>query len=290
MTASHSTSDPRLGQVLGGRYRVVSVLGTGGMGTVYAAEHVATGQAAAVKMLLPELNEFPQLRRRFEREGRAAGFLQHPNLVEVYELGTDDDEALYLAMELVRGESVADQLERGPIAPRLALSIARQTLLGLDYAHQHGLVHRDLKPENIMVTGARVKLLDFGIVKVLADVANLFGWDKLTRTGVVVGTPRYMAPEQALGRPVDQRADLYSLGVILFEMLTGRPPFESDDSMSLLRMHISTPPPTLAAMCAAASWRTPAMEALVARALAKQPRDRFADAREMMAAVDQVVL
>ena len=288
------TPDPLVGQVLG-RYRLVELLGVGGMGSVYRAEELGTGRAAAVKTLLPELVDYPEIRRRFEREGETAGFLQHPNIVEVYEMGQSDDGRLYLAMELVRGESVADLLEEGPLHPRRALVIARQTLLGLGHAHQLGLVHRDLKPDNIMVERAgqpgrefdRIKLLDFGVVKLLSDAAGVFGWEKLTQTGVVCGTPRYMAPEQALGRAVDARADLYALGIIVFEMLVGRAPFDSDEAVELLRMHVSRPPPPLAEAAGRASWCTDALCRLVDRALAKQPGERPVDARRMIEALDE---
>ena len=294
MSANRLTPDALIGQVLGGRYRLRSVVGVGGMGAVYAADDVTTGRPVAIKTLLPELDNASEIRRRFEREAATSGFLQHPNIVEVYEMSAAGDGTLYLAMELVRGTSVAGLLADGAIHPRRVLVIARQTLLGLGYAHQHGLVHRDLKPENIMVARRgdpgheydHVKLLDFGLVKVLGDAAGGLGWEKLTRTGMTFGTPRYMPPEQALGRPVDARADLYSLGVILFETLTGRPPFDSDEAMSLLRLHISQPPPSLGSISGGAAWCTDAVQALVSRALAKQPEQRHADARAMLAALD----
>lgn len=293
MTGKLGAAESRIGQVLGGRYTLQSVLGIGGMGAVYAADDAEAGGQVAIKTLLPGLSESPEIRGRFEREADAAAFLHHPHLVEVHELGAADDGTLFLAMEHVAGESLADVIDAGPLHPRRALVIARQTLLGLDYAHQYGLVHRDLKPGNIMVSrrgdpgGERdhVKLLDFGVVKILADTANLFGWEKLTQTGVTFGTPTYMPPEQALGRPIDGRADLYSLGVVLFEMLTGRPPFSSEDSMKLLRMHISQPPPTLASICGDAPWCTDEVQSLVDRALTKRRDDRHADARAMTAAL-----
>jgi serine/threonine-protein kinase len=294
MTSTQQT-DPLLGAELAGRYRIDSVLGRGGMGTVYRAVQLATGRAVAIKTLLPELDESHEIRRRFEREAHATAFLQHPNLVDVFELGTTDSGSLFLAMELVDGDSVADLVERGPVHPRRTLVIARQALLGLGHAHQHGLVHRDMKPENIMLARAgkpgqeyeQVKLLDFGIVKVLAEAAGIFGWDKLTSTGVTFGTPAYMPPEQALGRSVDGRADLYAMGVIIFEMLTGRTPFVSDDHIAMLRMHVSRPPPAVTDVAGDQPWCTGAMERLVGGALAKQPGDRFADARAMADALER---
>ena len=300
MTEGHpGAADPLLGQTLDGRHRIEAILGRGGMGTVYAAIHLESGRRVAVKTLLPELNESPEIRRRFEREARAAGFLQHPNLVEVYEMGAAPDGTLYLIMELVEGVSVGDALDlECTIHPRRTLVIARQVLLGLGHAHPLGLVHRDLKPDNIMLARAggsgaeyeQVKLLDFGVVQLLSDAAGVFGTEQLTRTGVTFGTPAYMAPEQALGRDVDTRADLYSLGIILFEMLTGRRPFESDESLALLRMHIGHPPPSLAAVAPGAGFCTDAMERLIARALAKMPGERYADTREMAAALEDAFL
>jgi len=224
------------------------------------------------------------------------GFLQPPNVVEVHEVGVGDDGALFLAMELVRGRSLRELIDERPLHPRRALVVARQVLLGLGHAHQHGLVHRDLKPANIMIARAgepgrehdQVKLLDFGMVKMLSDAIGRGGWEKLSRTGITCGTPAYIAPEQALGRPIDARADLYSLGVILFEMLTARMPFDSDDSLTLMRMHVSATPPTLAST--GASWATDALEALIARALVKEPAQRYADARGMLAAIEAAFL
>jgi serine/threonine-protein kinase len=286
----------RLGEVVAGRYRLVSLLGEGAMGAVYAAEHIGSGRAVAIKALHPDLAGSQELRRRFEREGMVHGFLQHPNVVEVHEIGVGDDGALFLAMELIRGGSLGDLLETGPLHPRRTLVIARQVLLGLGHAHQHGLVHRDLKPANIMIARVgepgrehdQVKLLDFGMVKMLADAIGREGWEQLSRTGIACGTPAYIPPEQALGRPVDARADLYSLGVVLFEMLTGRRPFDSDDALALMRMHVSAAPPTLSGC--GAGWATPALETLVARALVKAPAERYPDARAMLAAIEAAFL
>jgi eukaryotic-like serine/threonine-protein kinase len=288
----NESPQPRIGEILADRYRVLSVIGQGGMGIVLEAEDVRTGRAVAVKALAPGADSSDELRRRFEREAHAAGFLAHPNIVEVYELGIARGGLPFIAMELVRGAAVAELIAAGPLHPRRALVILRQALLGAGYAHQHGLVHRDLKPENLMVTAVGegagayelVKVLDFGLVKLSPDAA-IFDPDRLTRTGVAMGTPAYMAPEQALGRPLDARADLYALGVILFEMLTGAPPFASADPMALLRMQVGHPAPTLASRASGAPWCTPAMEALIARALAKSPSERYPSAAEMIAAV-----
>ncbi len=281
------------GTTVGGRYRLLSVLGTGGMGTVFVAETTA-GERVALKTLNPQFSESPEIRSRFEREAQATGFLNHPHVVSVGELGSTEDGTLYLVMELVTGESVARILVRGAIHPRRALILLRQTLLGLGHAHQHGLIHRDLKPDNLMVTSIgepgreydHVRILDFGLVKILADVAQMFGSETLTRTGAVFGTPEYMAPEQALGRRVDLRADLYALGVVLYEMLMGAPPFQSDDPIQLLRMQVSMPPPELPDT----PWATPELRSILARSMAKDADARFSSASEMITAVDEAFL
>jgi eukaryotic-like serine/threonine-protein kinase len=278
-----------IGTLLDGRYRLEEKLGQGGIGVVYRAVHVRTGRTVAVKVLLPEWAQAGGMAARFEREARAAGFLKHPNIVEVIALGrVENGGPLYLVMELVTGVSVGDALEDGVFAPPRALAIARQALHGIGFAHQHGFIHRDLKPDNLMLAGPPgqevVKLLDFGLVKLVGLAAAELGEEKLTATGLVFGTPVYMAPEQALGRGVDHRADLYSLGLILFEMLCGMPPFYSDESSAVLRMHLAAPRPRLAERGLPSA--TPALESLVARALAIRAEDRFSSAADMLAAVD----
>ena len=282
-----------VGRTIAGRYRIQRLLGRGGIGAVYEAVQLQTGNLLAIKVLLPGRANAHQLTERFKREAKAASILDHPNIIEVLDLVAEDDE-LYLVMELLRGQSVGTELHAGALQPRRTLVIARQVLEALAYAHGNGMVHRDLKPDNIMVVTVgepgreyeRVKLLDFGLVKLVGDAARELGNDKLTQTGIVFGTPAYMAPEQALGRAVDGRTDLYSLGIAIFEMLTGRTPFRSPDPVTLTRMQVSAPAPTLATVAFGRPWCTPEMEALIARALAKQPADRYADAAEMTAALD----
>jgi eukaryotic-like serine/threonine-protein kinase len=280
-----------LGEVIDGRYRLEARLGQGGMGTVYRAEHLRSGRTVAIKVLLAEWAQTGTMAARFEREARAAGFLKHPNLVEVLALGRiPPDGPLYLVMEMVEGRPLGDLLEDGPLAPARALAVTRQALDGLGFAHQHGFIHRDLKPDNLMVLGTpgneHVKVLDFGLVKLVGLAAAELGADKLTATGMVFGTPVYMAPEQVLGRVVDHRSDLYALGLVLFEMLSGEPPFYSDESSAVMRMHVAAPRPRLADRGMDPGLVTPALESLVARAIAVRPDDRFASAGEMMAALD----
>ena len=280
-----------LGEVIDGRYRLDEQLGQGGMGTVFRACHMRTGRTVAVKVLLAEWAQTGPMAARFEREARAAGFLKHPNLVEVLALGRIPDGPLYLVMEHVPGRPLGDLLEDGALAPRRALALARQALEGIGFAHTHGFIHRDLKPDNLMIAGEpgheMVKVLDFGLVKLVGLAAAELGADKLTATGMVFGTPVYMAPEQALGRVVDHRADLYALGLVLFEMLAGEPPFYSDESPAVMRMHASAPRPRLVDRGMDPAAASPALEALLARAIALRPDDRFGSAGEMVAAIDQ---
>jgi eukaryotic-like serine/threonine-protein kinase len=287
-------------RIVAGRYEIRALIAQGGMGAVYAGVDRESGRRIALKMLLPDLPDAARVAERFRREARAASLLDHPNIVEVLDLVSEGDE-LYLVMELLEGRSVAKLVEAGALPVRRALVIARQVLEGLAHAHAAGLIHRDIKPDNLVVVDARavgapdgrvdrVKLLDFGVVKLVGEAAGLLGDTKLTASGMVFGTPAYIAPEQALGLSLDHRADLYALGVVLFEMLAGRPPFRSPDRATLLRMHAAAPPPTLASVLPNRPWITPALEELVRRVLAKRPDDRFADATAMLAALDAAFL
>ena len=266
---------------------MVSVLGRGGMGDVLEVED-DTGGRFALKAPIQDVGGI-DVTRRFAREANALRLLEHPNLVAAVDVFTEAGR-LYLVMEKVAGEPLSSALDFGPLHPRRALVVIRQTLAGVGHAHAQGLIHRDLKPENLLLVDMggweRVKVIDFGIVKLASDVAAAFGAEALTSTGVVFGTPRYMAPEQALGRLVDARADLYALGVILYELLAGRAPFEADDAIALLRMHAKAPPPPLRAATGDAPWCTPELVALVEGALAKAPDHRFPSAEAMTAALD----
>jgi eukaryotic-like serine/threonine-protein kinase len=257
------------------RYRILAPLGAGGMGTVYEALHLASGGVYAMKVLHAGLPD--EVARRFEREARATSLLDHPGVVDVLDFGRLADGRLFLVMELVRGTSLADVLSSGPLPVGRAVAIAGRILGALAFSHRAGIVHRDLKPDNVMLLeGDAVKLVDFGIAKLLGPVADELGGD-LTRTGVVFGTPAYMAPEQALGRAVDARVDLYSLGVILYELLAGRPPFASDDPLALLRLQCAAPPPPLPPSLPGG------IERIVLRALAKRAEARYQTAEEMHA-------
>jgi serine/threonine-protein kinase len=270
-----------------GRYRVVASLGRGGMGGVLEVEDAA-GARYALKVPIQDV-EGAEVTRRFAREANALRLLDHPNLISAVDVFSEGGR-LFLVMEKVDGDALANALALGPMHPRRALVLTRQILSGLSHAHGQGLIHRDLKPENILLVDMggweSVKIIDFGIVKLASDVAAAFGAQALTTTGLVVGTPRYMAPEQALGRIVDHRADLYAIGVLLYEMLAGRAPFEDTDPMMLLHKHAVTPPPPLRDVTGGAPWCTPQLVVLVEGALAKQPDHRFPTADIMIAALD----
>ena len=281
------------GRTIAGRYQLRRIIGQGGIGVVYEAEELGSGAPRAVKMLRSGTGDPHVLAERFRREARAIARLAHPNIVEAIDF-ISEGESLFLVMELVAGTSVTQLIERRVLTPRRTIVIARQVLEALTHAHAHGLVHRDIKPDNIMVmkVGApgrehdRVKLLDFGLVKLIGDAAAEVGQaDKLTQTGVAFGTPAYMSPEQALARFVDDRTDLYSLGIVIFEMLTGRKPFDHPEALTLLRMHVGAAIPTLASVAPDQPWVTFQTEALIARALAKYPDERYANAGEMMHAL-----
>ncbi len=284
-----------LGTVVGDHYRVVAGVGAGSMGVVYEVEDLRTNTAAAMKVLRPTLATDPVIAARFVREAKAMSMLDHRNIVDMLDLGRLEDGTLFLVTDLIRGVSLRDLLDAGLLEPSRALAIMRQVLEALDHAHARGVVHRDIKPENIMlVDGGNpaddtdlVKVLDFGIAKLLGDTLAVLGESSLTQTGCsVIGSPLYMAPEPVLGRPIDARTDLYSAGVVMFELLAGTPPFVADDLLVLMRMHVSAPLPTLAATAPDRSF-TPALEYLIADSLAKRPEHRFASATHMLAALDE---
>ncbi|NVB41998.1 protein kinase [Pseudenhygromyxa sp. WMMC2535] len=258
------------------RYQVEASIGAGGMGAVFRARHTGLDRPVAIKVLHPEVGRDPGISKRFDREATAASRLDHPNCVRVTDFGTLEGGGKYLVMEFLEGEELTDQLTGAWPAGR-AVALIDQVLLGLEHAHHFGIVHRDLKPENIYLTrdfrgDEVVKLVDFGIAKLL-DGEGMH--EKLTRAGVVFGTPRYMSPEQASGGKIDERTDLYAVGLILYELLAGRPPFVADETAQLLRMQILAPPPPLPESV------PPALAKIVERLLAKSKAERYASASEV---------
>jgi serine/threonine-protein kinase len=295
------SADPLIGRLLDGRYKVVARLGQGGVGAVYEAEHTQIKKVVAVKVLHPIYASTDEFRKRFEREARAASRLSHPACVQVTDFGRVDkvephDPKLigtpYLVMEFVRGTVLIDRLIDGPpIPPAEAVAITRDLLAALRHAHGMGIVHRDLKPANVMLlatagdeTNTRVKLLDFGLAKELLAEGDAKD-QALTMAGMVFGTPGYLSPEQASGRRVDARADLYSLGVLLFEMATNRRLFDRKDPLDAVRDHLNTPPPDPRSLNPAISL--PLAKAIL-KALEKTPEKRWASAEEFAAALAQV--
>lgn len=288
---SDRSPDRWLGQTLSGRYRIEAPLGAGGLGMVYRAMHLQLDRPVAVKVLHPELLPNASLRQRFQREVKTLSRLAHPHIVSLVDSGVLDDGTGYLVMELLEGESLEQRLRAGPMAPDQAIAITRQILLGLAEAHGKGVLHRDIKPANVFLLpladgGIHVKLLDFGLAKVRNDMATDPGaFPTLTADGTVVGTPTYMAPEQAAAATADSSSDVYSVGIVLFELLTGRPPFEGATKLETIRAHLGDPVPELESVRPGLE-PTPELRALVMKALAKDRLERYPSARDMLSALD----
>ncbi len=268
-----------IGAVLDGRYRVDARIGRGAMGSVYRGERLKLGRVVAIKVMQDGLLDDAS-RRRFEREAMAMAKLEHPHCASVLDVGAHDD-APYVVMEFVDGKNLKQLLAAGPLPTSRAVEITRQVLSGLAHAHEHGVIHRDIKPANIVLSqksglGDHVKILDFGLARFNQDASNL-------TAGMVVGTPSYMAPEQIAGAAIDHRSDLYSCGVMLFELLTGTKPFEAADPVATCMKHLKEPPPRLADVARGRSFG--ALESVVARALAKDPDARFATAHDFSKAL-----
>jgi serine/threonine protein kinase len=284
-----------IGQVIDGRYRLDATLGRGGMGLVFRATHLKLRRTAAVKLLHPSLIASKDVRNRFEREVYASGKIEHPNCVAIYDSGQLPDGSSYLAMELLEGRPLGDILEQeGQIAPGRALHILAHVLRGLSHIHSAGLIHRDIKPENIFLIRQGqdedfAKILDFGIAKGMGKT-DLDEGVKLTQAGMAFGTPIYMAPEQALGNPMDGRADLYAAAVLAYEMLCGQPPFYSDDKLEVMSMHTAKPVPPMRQRLIKGGRPVPAsIERLIVRGLTKKPSERYANADVFLAAVEEAL-
>ncbi|GAA4857702.1 hypothetical protein GCM10023235_39220 [Kitasatospora terrestris] len=285
-TPARGTAAP-YGTVGEGRYRLTKRLGRGGMAEVFAAQDIRLGRTVAVKLLRPELSQDDTARLRFTREAQSVASLNHHSIVAVYDTGEEHDDAgdttPYIVMELVEGRTVRELLvdEAAPPVDQ-ALIITAGVLEALSYSHRHGIVHRDIKPANVIITvSGAVKVMDFGIARALTGAAST-----MTQTGMVMGTPQYLSPEQALGKSVDHRSDLYAAGCMLYELLALRPPFTGDTPLSVVYQHVQDAP---VAPSRANDRVPPQLDALVLRALEKNPEDRFQSADEFRAHVQHAL-
>ncbi|MEI8255710.1 MAG: serine/threonine-protein kinase [Deltaproteobacteria bacterium] len=290
MSSGPRKLDPRIGTLVARRYRIQVALGEGGIGTVYRAEDERLRTRVAVKLLKDDLASDPTVLARFDREARAMMALAHENIVQALNFGPTP-EGVVLVMELVEGETLRSTLNRLKPFPVLgAVQIASQIGAALVRAHAMGVVHRDLKPENVMVSWAadgrpRVKVLDFGMAKILGGT---FGSpEALTKRGSVFGTPEYMPPEQAMGKPVDEHADQYAFGVMVFEMLAGKRPFSASSPLDMLQLQIHQAPPVLSDVMPSVPQE---VSQIVLRMMAKKPTDRFPDVASAMGALQSVTV
>ncbi len=290
-------TDERHGMVISERYRIGALLGTGGMGRVYAAEHVLMRKKLAVKVLHKELSLVPEVVTRFKREAMAAANIDHPNVAAATDFGKLDDGSVFLVLEYIHGLALRESINAGPIPEARSIHIARQVASALASAHALDIVHRDLKPENVMLVRKAgdpdfVKVLDFGIAKVpiqeLSDRGSLRPGQAITKIGMVFGTPEYMAPEQALGQPVDARADLYSLGVILFEMLAGVRPYASSSQVGILGQQLSTPVPRVGERAPGVQISS-ALDDLLQQLLDKEADERPESAKDIVVRLDDIL-
>ncbi|HRI54892.1 MAG TPA: serine/threonine-protein kinase, partial [Pseudomonadota bacterium] len=280
------------GAIISGRYRIEGVLGSGGMGTVYLAQHTHMRKRVALKMLHAETSQVPELVARFEREAVAMSRAEHPNIATATDFGRAENGAFFLVLEYIEGYSLRQALKTGPMEVRRVAHIVRQIASALERSHELGIIHRDLKPENIMLVPRQgdvdyVKILDFGLAKLAPEALEVEGesaGQAITRHGSVFGTPRYMAPEQCVGEDVDVRADLYALGLILYEALTGLHPFNEREPRKMIRHHLFTPIPPMKTRAPAVTV-PPSIDALVMPLLEKPRGKRHASANELLAAV-----
>jgi serine/threonine-protein kinase len=279
------TSDTLLDRVIDGRYHVEAVVGEGGMGTVYRVRHVLLGKLLALKALRADLASDGEVAQRFIHEARIAASVSHPGLVQISDFGTLPTGQPYLVMELLEGMALSALLRRyGALSPARAAAIVRKVAEAVQVAHEAGIVHRDLKPDNIHIrvseNGDEVRIVDFGLAKVV-------GGSRFTRAGVVFGTPHYMSPEQASGESIDPRTDVYSVGVVLYEMLAGRVPFEADTYMGVLTQHIYMRPVPFSERLGNPKG-VDVLQAIVLRCLEKEPARRFATMTELVNALDAI--
>jgi len=277
-----ATVEPRPNDLIG-QYKVKEFLGEGGMGTVYEVEHVALGRSYALKVLRARVVDRDETAaERFLREARTAARVRHPNIVDVFDFGHMPDGRPYFVMELLEGESLADRVERGALPPPEVVSIARQTAMALAAAHERGVIHADVTPSNILVIGGdqlHVKLVDFGLAQLAGEGLS----DEVPE--FVLGTPAYISPEQLRGLPPTDRSDQYGLGAVLFEMLTGKPPFAHKDLRTLCMMHIGAPIPPVESPHGPLP---PKLADVITTCLQKTPQARFPGMRALIAALDEI--
>ncbi|HRC58396.1 MAG TPA: serine/threonine-protein kinase, partial [Kofleriaceae bacterium] len=284
--------DNLVGKTLAGRYSISKKLGEGGMGSVYLATHVVLEKQVALKVLHGEYARKPDLVERFMQEAKAASRIRHENVIDISDFGATEDGLVFFAMELLKGNDLHELIARarldGEVLPwDRSRHIFLQICAALAAAHSHGIVHRDLKPENVYLIDFLgrpdfVKLLDFGIAK-LAE--NDGGERKLTRTGMLFGTPEYMSPEQARGDKVDHRVDIYAMACILFQLVTGRVPFEAENFMGVLSLHLTEPPPEIPAAALERCGAPPQLAAIIAKGLCKNRDERWQTIEEMANAI-----
>jgi serine/threonine protein kinase len=285
-----------IGDVVAGKYRLLAMIGEGGMGVVYLAEHSLIEKRVALKVLRAEYSKKPELVTRFQQEAISASRIKHPNVLDVFDFGQLEDGSFFLAMEYLSGRDLAGELtESVTIAPDRAVRIALQMCRALAAAHARGVVHRDLKPENVFLHATEdgdevVKIVDFGIAQLKGKDEKEEGTERrrrLTRTGMIFGTPEYMSPEQAKGSSVDLRSDIYALGIILYEMVTGAVPFTGTTFMAVLTAHMTQPVPPMRAIAPDVEF-SGELEQAILRCLQKAPERRFQSMRELAIALQQV--
>ncbi|RAL24759.1 hypothetical protein DL240_00685 [Lujinxingia litoralis] len=276
-----------VGQRLFGEYTITKKLGEGGMGAVYLAQQDSIDQKIAVKVLHEHAAESDELIQRFHREARVVSMLTHPNIIRVFIFGRTEGGLLYLAMEYVEGQSLRERMDAQPLEEIQAIKLMKQLCSGLSEAHDLGIIHRDLKPDNVLLTNFRgesnfVKILDFGIAK-LNEADGKPEQQKLTQAGIVYGTPEYLSPEQAQALELDHRTDIYSLGVMLYELITGTVPFQGATPVQILTAHVFSEVPSPSSVSPVPV--APTMERIIMRALSKDPGERFEDAMAMFEAL-----
>jgi eukaryotic-like serine/threonine-protein kinase len=283
-----------IGTVISGRYRIVDLIATGGMGAVYLGEHVLMHKRVAVKILHPEVDDQPEIVARFEREAVVGAHVRHPNIAHATDFGKLDDGAYFLVLDYIEGRNLGDVIREGPLPFSRVVRIAKQLADALASAHELGIIHRDMKPRNIMLDAYMIpKLIDFGFAKMSLDKlpmtasrAEARPASRLTGVGVIVGTINYLAPESAHGMDaVDERADLYALGVMMYEMLAGKHPFNSTDPVEMFNHHRMTPPPPFSTRAPGVEV-PPELDQIIRRLLEKDPYDRYQTAQELVDALE----